>query len=240
MRSYIILLSLIGSLVIVTQADAQSTASAVPMRAGKASTVHFDIDGTAAPISSRIPSALTLTTPAGFTFNRAAAPKQCSGTSAHLNECPAASQIGTGSLLITVNYAGHPPRDVTFKLRMYRQSSSKFLGVTFLAGTRVVPGFLSTTGGVALRFDPLPTPPVFAQVSYALKRITIDLGVTRRVVKKVKHKHGNHVRVTRKTIVDSLIRNPGTCSAGAWAASSSLTFADHTSVTLPMPISCSS
>src|SRR5664279_2895930 len=153
MRPYITLLSLIGSLAIVTQADAQSTATAVPKQAGKASTVHFDIDGTAAPISSRIPSALTLSTPAGFTFNRAAAPKQCSVTNAHLNECPAASQIGTGSLVITVNYAGHPPRDVTFKLRMYRQSSGKFLGVTFLAGTRVVPGFLSTTAGVALRFD---------------------------------------------------------------------------------------
>jgi hypothetical protein len=237
---YIILVSVIGSLAVAAQADAQAatTASATPNRAGKASTVRFDIDGTAAPIDGRIPSALSLTTPPGFTFNRAAAPKQCSETSARLNECPAASQIGSGSLVINVNYVGHPPRNVTFKLKMYRQSSTKFLGVTFLAGTRVVPGFLSTSSGVGLRFDPLPTPPVFAQVSYALENITINLGVTRRVSKTVKHKHGKHVRITHKTVVTSLLRNPTTCTAGTWAASSMLAFPDGTSVSLPTPITC--
>jgi hypothetical protein len=235
---YIILLTVIGSLAIAAQADAQATATATPTRAGKASTVHFNIDGAAGPINGRIPSALTLTTPPGFTFNRAAAPKQCTETDAHLNECPAASQIGSGSLVINVNYVGHPPRNVTFKLKMYRQSSTKFLGVTFLAGTRVVPGFLSTSSGVGLRFDPLPTPPVFAQVTYALVNININLGVTRRVTKTVKHKHGKHVRITHKTVVNSLIRNPTTCAGGTWAASSSLVFADGTSVTLPAPITC--
>jgi len=229
-----LLLVLLAPLALATPAHAQATAAATPNVAGKASHIKFTVDGTEAPIGSRIPSALSMTVPAGFTFNRAAAPKRCNRTAAALDECPAASQIGTGSLVITVTYKGQA-RDVTFNLRMYLQSANSLLGVTFLAGTRVVPGRLATNSGVSVIFNPLPAPPVFAQVSYALRRITLNLGASRRV--QVKVKNGKHGHRTRTTVVN-LIQNPRACTAGSWPAAVSLSFPDHTAAMLETPIAC--
>jgi hypothetical protein len=233
-------LALATPLVLAASAQAQATAVATPNAAGKSSHILFDVDGTEAPISSRIPSALSMTTPGGFVLNRAAVPKRCGHTLAALDECPAASQIGTASLVIMVTYQGKS-HDVTFNLRMYLRSKSTLLGVTFLAGTRVVPGTLVTSDGIGVDFNPLPAPPVFAQVTYALQRITLNLGVTRRIA--VKHRVKGHHRkgrtiVTRKTV--SLIQNPKTCSTGTWPASVSLNFPDGTSTMLDTPIACRS
>jgi hypothetical protein len=236
------LLALAAPLAVTTAAHAQATAVATPNAAGKASHIQFNVDGTEAPISSRIPSSLAMTTPAGFTVNRQAAPKRCGHTAAALNECPAASQIGTGALVIMVTYQGKS-HDVTFNLRMYLRSNNSLLGVTFLAGTRVVPGTLVTTGGLGVVFNPLPAPPVFAQVTYALQSITLDLGVSHRVVT-VTHKRikkGKHrvkrVRIVKRTNVN-LIQNPSTCATGSWPATVSLGFPDNTTTTLTTPIAC--
>jgi hypothetical protein len=232
------LLTVIGVVGLAGTATAQVTVTATPQRAGKASHVQFAINGAEAPISARIPSALSLSLPSGFSLDRAVAPKRCRTLSAKLNECPAASQIGTGSLTITVFYTGHAPRNVTFHLRIFMRTSTSVIGVTFLSGWRVVPATLSDQGGVSLDFNPLPTPPVFAQVSYALDQITINLGTTHKIVKVRKVKVHGHLVRRHKTVVHSLLHNPTSCSTGSWPASASLAFPDGTSLNLPAPIAC--
>jgi hypothetical protein len=233
------LLIVICSLAAAAPASAQVSAAATPNKAGKASAVHFVIAGSEAPISSRIPSALTLTVPPGFTLDRTAAPARCSHTRALLDECPAASEIGTATLTITVLYQGHPPRDVTFHLRMYMRSRTSVLGVTFLAGTRVVPGSLNSSAGIAVRFDPLPAPPVFQQVSYLLKEIRLHLGVTHRVRVVVGRRRAHkHSPPKRTSVLRSLLHNPTSCASGSWPASVSLGFPDNSSLVLPAPIAC--
>jgi hypothetical protein len=228
----------IGLLGLAGTATAQVTITATPQRADKASRVQFVINGAEPPISARIPSALGLSLPSGFNLDPAVAPKRCGTLSAKLNECPAASQIGTGSLTITVFYAGHAPRNVTFHLRIFMRTSTSVIGVTFLSGWRVVPATLSNHNGVGLDFAPLPTPPVFAQVSYAFDQITIDLGTTHRIVKVRKVKVHGHVVRKHKTVVHSLLHNPTSCATGSWPASASLAFPDGTSLNLPAPIAC--
>jgi hypothetical protein len=127
---------------------------------------------------------------------------------------------------------------------MYLRSNNALYGVTFLAGTRVVPGTLVTTNGLGVVFNPLPTPPVFAQVTYALESITLDLGASHRVVtvthKKVRKGKGHGRRrkriVKRRTL--NVIHNPRTCTTGSWPAMVSLSFPDHTATAIATPIAC--
>jgi hypothetical protein len=230
-------LILAAPLAFAAPAQAQTTAAARPDVAGKASHIAFAIDGTAAPISSRVPSALSMKAPAGFTFDRAAAPKRCAHTQAALNECPAASQIGTGSLVINVTYQGRS-RNVTFHLKIYLRSAHSLFGVTFLAGTRVVPGTLVAGSGIGVVFNPLPAPPVFAQVTYALRRITLNLGATRRIVTPVTRTTGTSARGKSKVTVVDLIHNPRACTTGSWPATMSLSFPDGTTTQLSAAIAC--
>jgi hypothetical protein len=157
--------------------------------------------------------------------------------SASLNECPGASQVGTGSLVIRVTYMGKS-HDVTFNLRMYLRSNHALYGVTFLAGVRVVPGTLVRANGLGLDFNPLPKPPVFAQVTYALESITLNLGASHRVVtvthRKVK---GKRKRIIKRRTLD-VIQNPGTCTTGSWPATVTLSFPDSAPTTLQTPIAC--
>jgi hypothetical protein len=207
-------------------ADATATATANPATAGQPFTLHFDINGLAAPISGRLPKALQLTAPSGVRVNLQAIAKRCSGESAKLNECPAGSQFGKGKLIVTVNQQGKGSRDVTIPLTVYLHSSNSILAVAEVLGWQVVPATLNTRNGLVVRFDPLPAGPPFAGVSYTLKRITMDLGATR-VLKKGK-------RRTKLT----LIRNPPTCS-GSWLSSVALTFRDGSlTQQIPTPIPC--
>jgi hypothetical protein len=206
---------------------AAATATATPAKAGKPSTLRFDIDGLAAPFSGRLPQALQLTAPTGARVNLRAIAKRCSGESAKLNECPARSQLGKGKLIVTVNQQGKAPRDVTIPLTVYLNSRNRILAVAKVLGWQVVPATLNTRNGLVVRFDPLPAGPPFEGVSYTLKRITIDLGASR-MIKKGK----------RKTKV-TLIRNPASCS-GSWLSSVALTFRDGTPTQqIPTPIGCS-
>jgi hypothetical protein len=206
-------------------ADATTTAS--PAKAGQPSTLHFDINGVAAPISGRLPKALQLTAPRGVRVNLKAIAKRCSSESAKLNECPAASLIGKGQLVVEVIQQGKGMRQVSIPLTVYLHSSTRILAVARVLGWQVVPGTLSTRGGFVVSFDPLPAGPPFAGVSYTLNRIIISLGGTR-VVKKGK-------RRTKLT----LLRNPAKCS-GSWNSSVALTFRDGSPTQqIPTPIGCS-
>lgn len=223
----IALIALASLLAAAPSAAADATATATPAKAGQPSTLHFDINGLAPPISGRLPKALQLSALPGFKVNLQAIAKRCSGESAKLNECPAGSQFGKGELTIGVTQQGNASRDVTIPLTVYLHSSNSILAVAEVLGWQVVPATLSTRNGLVVRFDPLPAGPPFAGVSYTLKRITIDLGASR-VIKKGK----------RRTKV-TLIRNPARCS-GSWPSSVALTFRDGSpGQQIPTPMACS-
>lgn len=209
-------------------ASAQTTATATPNTAGKPSTLHFALDGLAAPVSGRLPVGITLNAPAGFRMNLRALAKHCSQESAKLNECPKASRFGTGTLVVGVTQPGQS-RDVTIPLHVYLHSRTKILAVAYVLGWQVVPGTISTHNGISVTFNPLPAGPAFPGVSYTLKSIEFNFGAKRVV------KHRVRGRIKRRRV--SLIRNPRSCS-GSWATSMSLTFRDGSVTPIGVPTTC--
>jgi hypothetical protein len=232
-----VLLTLALLLATAAPAAAESTTSVKPDRIGKASRVKFNLDGLAAPVSGRLPSALEVSAP-GFRMDLRAVRKRCSEESAKLNECPRASRIGSGSLLVVVT-APDQTRVVTIPLTVYLRSSNRIVTVAKVFGWQVVPGTLARRGGFTMTFSPLPKGPPFPGVSYTLKAITLDFHgrrtITRRKVRKV---HGKRrVRVIRRHV--NLVSNPRKCG-GTWATAMSLTFPDGSVTPVPAPVACSS
>jgi hypothetical protein len=230
----LLLAAVAALLVTASPAAAQAIATATPSVAGgKATKLHWQVDGMAAPVSGRVPSSLVLTAP-GFKLDRHAVAKRCGTESAKLNECPKASTLGTGSLSLLVQ---RPigPNNLTFTITFFRGSGSKVLAVTDFIGIRVIPGVLdATSDGITLTFDPLPTPPPIPGVSYQFTGVTADLGAKLKVVKKVRKHH----KKVKKTFRYSLVATPKTCSAGSWAATATLAFPDMTTAPLAAPIAC--
>jgi hypothetical protein len=232
----IVLITLAALLGTAAPAGAQATTSVTPNGAGKASTLHFEVDGLAPPINGRLASSMELAAPSGFKLNRKALSKRCSELAAKLNECPRGSLMGKGLLLVEVTTPDRV-RDASLALNVYLHSRGKILAVAYVFGWRVVPATLSTADGILLDFDPLPAGPPFPNVSYRLKRIALDLGA-KRVVRQRKVRRVNGVR--RVTVVKRrvhLVRNPRTCQ-GSWASSISLTFPDGAVTPLAAPTAC--
>jgi hypothetical protein len=236
MRKFVVIV-IVGLFGATASAAAQTTGSATPDRAGRSSTLHFSIDGQSAPIGGRLPRALQVTAPAGFQVNPQAVAQRCSQESAKLNECPAHSSLGRGSLVVGVtapNAGKVTVRTVTIPLLVFVHSNSKILAVAKLFGWQVVPGTVSTHPGFTVGFDPLPAGPPFPGVTYSLKRITLNLGATRVIKKRVKTQGGT--RVTNQHL--AYFRNPVSCHGG-WKSSVSLTFRDGTAAQLSVPVPCS-
>ena len=233
----IVLLTIAGLLTTAAPAGAQATSTVTPNGAGKASKLHFDVDGLAAPINGRLPSAMELAAGSGFKLDVRALSKRCSEQAAKLNECPRGSLMGKGSLLVEVT-TPDGVRDASIPLNVYLHTRKKILAVAYVFGWQVVPGTLNATGGIAVTFDPLPTGAAFPNVSYRLKRITLDIGA-KRIVKKrqVRRVNGKRRVIVKKRRVD-LIRNPQTCR-GTWPLSVSLTFPDGSVTPLAAPTACS-
>jgi len=233
----ILLLTVAGLLATAAPAGAQAISTATPNGAGQASRLHFEVDGLAAPIDGRLPSAMAVAAPSGFKLNLKALSKRCTEESAKLNECPRGSRMGNGLLVVEVT-TPEEVRDASIPLNVYLHSRTRILAVAYVFGWRVVPATLSATEGILVDFDPLPAGPPFPNVSYRLKRISVDFGA-QRVVKKRKVTRVNgrrRVRVIKRRV--HLIRNPATCDE-AWASSISLRFADGSATTLAAPTACS-
>jgi hypothetical protein len=233
----IVLIVIVGLLGASASASAQTTGSATPKGAGRPSVLHFNIDGAAAPIGGRLPRAMEVQAPAGFQVTPQAVAQRCTQESAKLNECPAGSRLGRGSLVVSVtapNAGAVTVRTVTIPLLVYVHSGTKILAVAKVFGWQVVPGTLSTHSGFTIGFDPLPAGPPFPGVTYALKGITLNLGATRVVKKRVKTQHGTRASSQRL----NYFRNPPSCHGG-WKSSVSLTFRDGTAAQLSVPVPCS-
>jgi hypothetical protein len=236
-------LTLLATLAVAAPAGAQALATATPATTGGAAKLHFTVDGLQDPVSRRIPSALTFAAPAGFTFDAHAVTKRCSKDQAVLNECPKASAIGSGSLVIGVTLPDGSTRDANFALRAYLSRGTRMWMLAEVTGWRVVPGTLvASANGLSFVFDPLPTPPPFPNVSYEFKSITLDVGKSTTVKKVVhlKRPPGSKQPRTRttKTRYD-LIHAPAECATGSWAAEMDMTFPDGSALALPAPMPCS-
>jgi hypothetical protein len=212
-------------------ARAQAVATVTPNAAGKASRLHWAIDGAPAPINGQIPTSLRMATPAGFTMNTKAVAKRCKAIQAKLDECPRKSRIGSATLTIHVQKPSGP-RDLPIRVKLYLGRKKSLLAVAFLAGVRVIPGSITASNGIAVTFDPLPTPPAIPQVSYSFIGVTLDLGTSRTVRKKVK---GHDKR--RKARIH-LVKNPQQCASGYWTFASSLGLPDGTTPTFNSPVAC--
>src|SRR5919197_372330 len=169
-------LMITGGLGMPASASAGATGSATPGVAGhKPTTLAWNVDGLAPPVLGRIPRSLVVTAP-GFKLDRRAVAERCSDLQAKINECPRKSKIGTGTLTIVVH---RPDRvnEVAFQVALYQAKGTRILAVTDFIGIRVIPGRLTTSGGVQLSFDPLPTPPQIPgiQITYEFKGVSVDL-----------------------------------------------------------------
>lgn len=220
-------------------AGAQATSSVTPNRAGKASKLSFSVDGLAPTLDGRLPRALTVGAPRGFRTDLRAVSKRCSRPVASLNECPAGSRIGSGSLLVEVT-TPDGVRDTKIGLKVYLNSSRKILALAYVFGWQVVPGSLRTASGFAVTFDPLPSGGAFPNISYRLKQISLSFGASR----VIKQRHVRQVNGTRRVQVIRrrvhLIRNPATCRRGRWSSSVSLTYRAGSPLVVPLaaPTEC--
>jgi hypothetical protein len=243
-RSVLPVLAVAAALVAVAPAHAQTGSSTTPNTAGKGGVLRFSLDATQAPVNGLVPRTLVLQAP-GFRYDARAVVGRCTQQLAVLNECPPDSRIGDGGLVIHV-VTPDGERDATPTLDLYLEkgSTKRVLAIAFVAGYRVVPGTITTTGGgVTLRFDPLPAPPAFPNVSYALRSIKVRVGA-HRTVKRYRtvtvRRNGKVVRRVRRLAGSTrydLVRNPATC-AGSWPSTMLLGFPDASQLTVPVPTPC--
>ena len=229
-RPATLLVTAAATLTAAAAAEARAVATATPNEPGKGTRLHWDVDAVPPPVAGRVPSSLTMTAPAGFVLRTKAVARRCKPLQARLDECPRRSRIGSALMTIGVT-TPQGPRDLPVDSKLYLARSNKVLAVTFLAGVRVVPGTIRRADGMTLAFDPLPVPPAIPGVSYRFKRVTVDLGVSRKVTRRRGGK--------RRKVRVHLVSNPSECPAGSWAMTAGLGFADGTSALFDAPAPCS-
>jgi hypothetical protein len=222
-------------------AAAQTGATVTPNKPNKGARIHWQVDGTVAPINGLIPTSLTMSAPSGFTLNTAAVAKRCTTLQAKLNECPKASKIGTAVLTIHVEKPSGP-RDLPINIGLYLGRKNSLLAIAFLAGIRVVPGSISGAHGIAVTFNPLPVPPVIQGVSYSFIGVRLDLGTSLTITKRIKVRIGTgkhaKVRIRRVRTRLDLVRTPSTCTGGTWALGANFGLPDGTTPSFTMPVAC--
>ncbi len=223
------------TLVAATAAIAPAVAIAGTPSVTKGKTLNFGVNAVGPPINARIPSSLAFSAP-GFTFDPRAVSKHCNHEQAVLNECPTASKIGVGTMTIHV-VAPKFTRNTTIPIDMYLASKTAVLAVAFVGGPHVVPATISTRGGVALSFNPLPKAPQFPSTTLTLIGVQIQLGTTRIAVTHVhKRVHGKRKTVIKRTRY-YLVHEPAGCH-GSRTTTISMGFADGTSATVDAKVAC--
>jgi hypothetical protein len=232
----IILRSAVATMAVAAPVCATAIAAAAPS-GGKATTLSFSAGTTAPPASGRIPSGLAFAAP-GFKFDSRAVGKFCKHEQAVLDECPTASRIASGTLLVHVVSSAFT-RDTHIPLNVYMSSKKGILGVAFIGGPKVVPGTLTTSGGVSLSFNPLPAVPNYPGVTLTLEQVSLKLGAHRVVVTRTRtrvHRTHRFKTVVKRTRYD-LIHGPASCT-GSVNTSLSLFFSGTPTVTFTASSPC--
>lgn len=244
-------LATLGGASTAAAATGTATVSLSPDTASAHSTAQVTLSGLGG--FGGLPTAAELLLPPGFTSSVRAVTTLCRGGTS--SGCPPASQIGSGSLDLSVLgtavtvpaaiYLGPPtqPGDLATVIII-----GSVDGHTFPVAGRL---FTPAGGGleVLLSFETVPPP----YNALPLSSISVTLGasqtvathVTKTVTKTVyvgKGKHRRKRRVKRKVThtvrtVYSLITNPTHCT-GTWTGMASLTFATGTDA-LPLIAPCS-
>lgn len=214
--------------------DASISATLTPNTTKAGSTLHVALLGTAPELSGAIPEAIVLDLQRGFVLDPAAVATPCSRDLAVAGACPAESRIGGGHAVATLSgiAAGDVPATIELFLADRAQASdlaSVVMKVTVLNTSRVVVARLlalpSGPFGYELRVDGFgAVVPSFPGLAVALKSLTLDIGAQRDVrTTVVKHRkvrrRGRLVTVrrkVRKVVRHDLVRNPKTCTTGAW------------------------
>jgi hypothetical protein len=224
-----LLLSVIATLAITAPAQAAIKTYALPSKAGKPSTLTFELNALQAPVSGALPTSLVFSA-SGYSLNLLAAPGRCSyeqGVGAQPDECPADSMIGSGSLTVGVYYNGQFHNTAFTRFLIYlNKSGGVYLELPDLAGGRDAVGTIGRSGGIQLAFNPVPQPVHFGGLSYTFNSLNITLGgsrvVTVKYKKTVKIKvNGKTKKVTKtftKKVREYLVTNPSHCT-GSYATS---------------------
>ena len=229
-------------------ADADTAATTLtPTKVSSPSALSISITGLS---GSGLPSSVALLLQPGFTSSIRSVPVLCTASQSSSSSCPAASQIGTGS--VGVSFLTSP---LTVALKLYLGSplqagdiasvvlSGSLYGINLTISGRL---FVPAHGGLELLLSSFPSEPVTldslsisAQASQTVSK-TVTKTVTRTVTRgkgKHKHKHKIKKKVKKTTrTVYSVITDPSKCT-GMWTGTATLTYTSS-SDTLPLTAAC--
>ena len=215
--------------------DTTITGGLTPNTAGAGSRVHIDVSGLAPELAGSLPQSVTLGVQRGFKLDVRAVAARCTGGALTTGKCPAKSRIGTGQAIVTTR--GLLNQDIPATIDVFladRVQPSDVASAVVVFGavgaSRVVRTRLlaPATGpvGYELRFDGIADAvPAIPGVAFGLRSLSLDLGARRRVTtttyKRVRvNRDGRRVTVRRKVtrrVTYNLLRNPKTCTTGAWS-----------------------
>ena len=227
---------------IAAAAGSPVTATVTPDSAGSASGFSISING---PLPPGLPTSLELTLQPGFTSNIKSVSTLCSTPQAGQDQCPPASQVGTGQ--VVTNSLG----TISLTLALGAPQQPGDVASVFLIGSIAgyvldLPArlFVPPGGGVELLLENFPQVPIrdlqISSLSLNAKAITtISTTKTRTVTTGTgRHKKHKTVKTTTKTTY-SLITNPSTCPAtGYWTGSVVATFSSTGPQTIPFQATC--
>jgi hypothetical protein len=215
--------------------DATISASLAPATPSAGSKLHVSVGGAAPELSGALPESLTLGLQRGFALDVHAIATPCDAAHAATGDCPAASRIGSGQALAHASGLLNADIPATIAIFLAKRVAAGDLASVVL---RVDAGGASRA--VRARLIALPAGPLgyelrvtgFASaiptlpgVVFALRTLTLDLGVRRNVattvIKRARvTRNGKRVTVRRKVrrkVRHDLIRNPKACP-GSWGA----------------------
>ena len=224
-------------------AFSQTTAVVTPDLSNAATHMRLALDGTQPPVNGRVPRALILAAQRGFRFDGKAVKARCSLERAQREGCPPDSRIGTGFADVTATSPLFGTFDIRAEIENFlapRKAKNELSGVIVslnVLGTQTFArGYVDApaTGryGVRVVFDELPElPPGF---TVTLKRFEVEFGAERKITRR-RRVHGKRRRVTE---FHTMLRNPRTCTDGAWAGHASLRFDDGSTGEIEAPLAC--
>ncbi|HWF35615.1 MAG TPA: hypothetical protein VG295_09580, partial [Solirubrobacteraceae bacterium] len=223
------------------QAAGTGTLSFSPNTVSAGSGMSVAINGLT---GSGLPSSVDLMLQPGFAASANSVSVLCTAAQASSSTCPASSQIGTGSVGVSLFSS---PTTVPLKIFLGAPTQSGDIASVILSGavfgtTLTVSGrlFVPAGGGLEFLLTGFPAVPVSldalsmsVQSSQTISKTTTKT-VTRYVYRgkgkhRKKHKVKRKIKTTTRTVY-SLISNPSTC-AGMWTGTATFTYSTGPSVT---------
>lgn len=227
----------LGSLVLAATAAAAGgpsvTASLTPTKVSAPSTVSITMTG---PFPAGLPSSLALQVQNGFASSVKSVSTLCPASAASTGACPAASEIGTGSITATVfGFSATIP----LTLWLGAPSQPGDIATVYLYGSLgslklPVSGRLFTPsgGGLEMLFTGFPS----VSIRPTIQSLSLTAHAERTTKKTVTTGKRKHRKKKTITTVYSFITNPSRCT-GSWTGTVTAVFTGS-SVSLPLAAPC--